>query len=179
MTQNHRNQFDKRDSLEQGERAEKSFTQTATSRGWEVSASPELENIERHWDYLICKGDERFKVEVKSLKREGRGDKDFSCHWVWLEFHSVRQNNRGWLYQGEADLIAFEKTSSFVLVNRLELISLAEKLVDMNSRVRSSREAKYKLYQRPGRFDLISQIEMSKIEEIKWDEWKKLIKESR
>lgn len=176
MTQNRRNQFDKRDSLEQGERAEKLFAHTAKSRGWEASASPELENIERHWDYLIRKGVERFKVEVKSLKRERRGDKDFSDHWVWLEFHSVRQNNRGWLYQGEADFIAFEKVSSFVIVNRLKLISLAEKLVDMNSRVYSSREAKYKLYQRPGRFDLISQIEMSKIEEIKWDEWEKLIK---
>ena len=60
-----------------------------------------------------------------------------------------------------------------MIVKRTELITLVEALADLETAVSSAREAKYKVYRRPGRPDKITLIETEKLGAIKWDEWAK------
>jgi hypothetical protein len=121
----------------------------------------------------IARGSKQYKVDVKSMKRLSRYDAKAQDEWVWIELHGVRANDAGWLYGGKADLIAFEKQHSFIIVMRTRLASLIPELVNMNTLVRSPREAKYQVYNRPGRPDRITLIQTEKLHNIKWDEWAK------
>jgi hypothetical protein len=168
-----RNQYDKRDSLELGDKAEVMFRRLAEKRGWTLSDATFEDNINKHWDLLMVKGKDGYRVDIKAMKRLSRGDSPVQDKWVWIELHGVRPNDKGWLYGGEADLIGFEKKTSFVIVKRTDLIRLVESLVDNKALVHSSREAKYKIYNRPGRPDRITLLEMDKLDSIKWDEWAK------
>ncbi|UCE05543.1 MAG: hypothetical protein JSW07_18340 [bacterium] len=108
------------------------------------------------------------------MKRMSRKDPSVQDKWFGVEFHGVRPYVRGWLYDGKTDLIAIERRTSFLIVKRHDLIRLTEKLVDKTCRVFSSRDAKYKLYQRTGRPDLISMIEIEKLKQIEWGVWQKI-----
>ncbi|HZQ06716.1 MAG TPA: hypothetical protein VFD70_09060 [Anaerolineae bacterium] len=168
---NRRNQYDRGDSLELGDRAEAQFQLFAQQRGWSVKAASHDQNIHEHWDLVIEKNGARYRVDVKALKRTRRADANTQDEWIWIEFHGVRRSDRGWLYDGKADLIAFQRPDSFLIVKRTSLIPLAEKLVDQRARVNAPALAKYKLYSRRGRLDLIAQIESKQLDAIKWDIW--------
>lgn len=168
-----RNKFDYKDSLEIGESAQSHFAKMARRKSWQVTPAPGECDRNEHWDFLIEKGKRKFKVDVKSRKRIGRGDVAFQDEWIWIELHSVRKNDAGWLYGGSSDLIAFETKDSFVMVRRGDLIRLVEKLVDFNSRVSASKDAKYKIYRRRNRPDKITLIELAKVKTLKFAEWKK------
>ncbi len=103
-----RKKFDKSDSSELGEKAEKLFRETASKKGWEISNASKDGNKHALRDLLIQKNDQRFKVDVKFRKRINSGDAGVQYKWIWIELHGVWENDRGWLYDGEADLIAFE-----------------------------------------------------------------------
>ena len=105
------------------------------------------------------------------MSRKDPGVQDI---WLWVELHGVRSYDRGWLYAGKSDLIAIERRTSFLIVKRNDLIKLSEKLIDKTSRVFSARNAKYKIYQRTGRPDIISMIEIEKLKTIEWDIWQKI-----
>lgn len=168
-----RNKYDTRDCLEIGERAEDAFARIARKRGWKVTVASSYANINDHWDLLIEKGTERYRVDVKGMKRVSRRDPGVQEKWLWIELHGVREHDRGWLYGGKAELIAFEKETAFSIVMRSDLIKLVEQLVDMNTTVRSAKEARYKVYSRSGRPDKITMIEMERLASIQWDEWPK------
>ena len=162
-----RNKFDTKDSLKLGDRAELSFKKIALKKGWKVTEATkdgQIDKIGRKKSY---------KVDVKAMKRISRKNPNVQDTWFWVEFHGVRSFDKGWLYDGKADLIAVERKDSFLIVKRLDLIKLAEKLVDKKSHVHSAQEAKYKLYSRSGRPDLISMIEIDKLNEIKCVLWEK------
>ena len=169
---NSRNRFDKKDSLELGEKAEGLFVEMARQSGWQVSASSKDENIDEHWDYRIAKDKEDFKVEVKSAKRIHRNDSGTQFEYTWVEIHGVRPKDTGWLF-GKADLIAFEKESSFIFVKRLDLLAVVNKKVNLVAKVRDSKDALYKIYTRDQRKDKLTLLPTSDIEEIKFMEWKK------
>lgn len=169
---NARNKFDKKDSLELGEHAENFFIVLAVRLGWKVSASSKDENIDEHWDYRIEKEDASFKVEVKSKKRITRGDKGTQQELTWIELHGVRPKDTGWLF-GKADLIAFEKEKSFLIVKKFDLLKMVNKKVDLVAKVRKPEDAIYKIYKREGRKDKLTLLPMKDIEEIKFMEWKK------
>ena len=107
------------------------------------------------------------------MKRLSRRDSSVQDEWIWIELHGVREHGRGWLYDGKAELMAFEKKGSFVVVRRDDLIKLVEQLVDVNTTAHSARAARYKVYSRPGRPDRITMIETKKLAGISWDEWPK------
>jgi hypothetical protein len=138
-----------------------------------VTASSGKENIDEHIDYIIERDGKSRKVDVKSLKRIKRGDKQTQDEFLWIELHSVRENNKGWLYDGKADLIAFELSKCFRLVERLELIKLVKKLVDFEVKVTASKDALYKVYSRKSRPDLLTMIKSVDLLEIKYVDWKK------
>ncbi len=168
-----RNKYDKRDCLEIGHRAEGVFARIAAQKGWKVTAASNYANINDHWDLLIEKESEKYRVDVKGMKRVSRRDSDVQDEWIWIELHGVREHDRGWLYAGKAELIAFEKKGSFVVVKRDDLIGLVKQLVDMDTAVYSARDARYKVYSRSGRPDRITMIETGKLKSIEWDEWPK------
>ena len=170
---NRRNQYDKKDSLELGDKAEVVFKRLAEKRDWNLADATFDENVNEHWDFLMVKGNDSYKIDVKAMKRLSRDDSSVQDKWVWIELHGVRPNDKGWLYDGKADLISFEKTNSFVIVKRTDLIALVERLVEYKTLVHSSKEAKYRVYNRSGRPDRITLIETDKLNPIKWDEWAK------
>ena len=170
QSKNSRNRFDKKDSFELGEHAEQNFILLAVKLGWKISASSKAENIDDHWDYLVEKEDKQFKVEVKSAKRVDRRDLDAQLDYVWVEFQNVR-GKVGWLF-GKADIIAFEKESTFIFVKRLDLLALVNKKVDLVAKVRDPKDALYKIYRRDGRKDKLTLLPINDIEEIKFMEWR-------
>ncbi len=170
-TANSRNRFDKKDSLELGNNAEESFARLALQRGWKVSAAAKEQNIEEHWDFLIEKDDCAHKVEVKSEKRIQRDDQNVQAAYVWVELRNVR-GKVGWLF-GKADWIAFEKGTAFVFVNRLDLLNVVNQKVDLVAKVRSAKDAVYKIYTRNGRKDKLTLLPLRDIEAIAFMEWKR------
>ena len=171
---NRRNKYDSRDCLERGDQAEGLFLKSASSRGYSYKKSSQDEDINEHWDYLIEKDGKSWKVEVKAMKRIQRTDSNVQDEWIWIELHGVRQYDAGWLYGSKADVIAFEMKDSFILVKRDDLIELVERVVNFNTRVNSASEARYKIYQRPGRPDKISLIESKYLKTIQNTEWNKV-----
>ena len=168
---NTRNKFDKKDSLELGEGAENLFIVLAVRLGWKVSASSSEENIHDHWDYLIEKEALSYKVEVKSKKRIQRGEDRSQHDFVWVELQNVR-GETGWLF-GKADLIAFEKEKTFLIVKKPDLLKTVNKKVNLVEKVKSPKDALYKIYKREGRKDKLTLLPMKDIEDIKFMEWKK------
>lgn len=156
-----------------GQAAENLFARIAEARGFKAIEASLQNDINEHWDFLIEKGTRQFRIDVKAMKRMSRHDREVQDRWVWIELHGVRKYDAGWLYGGKADLIAFEKRRSFLLVKRLDLIALVEKIVDFTARVDSAREANYKIYSRPNRCDRITRIEIEKLNSIKFVEWEK------
>ena len=169
---NSRNRFDKKDSLELGEKAEARFVEIAHRSGWKVAASTKAENIDEHWDYQIKKGEEKYKVEVKSAKRVHRDDDKIQFEYTWVEIHGVRPKDTGWLF-GKADFIAFEKQNSFIFVKRLDLLAVVNKKVNLVAKVRDPKDALYKIYRRDGRKDKLTLLPASDHEAIKFMEWNK------
>jgi hypothetical protein len=172
FTKNSRNKYDKKDSLELGQSAESSFVQSAIKHGWTIESASEESNINEHFDYIMSKDGKSFRVEVKSRKRMVRGDLDVQDEYVWVEIHGVRKDDQGWLY-GNADLIAFEMTTSFRLVRRADLAALIGKLVDFNVMVEAPKDALYKLYSRAGRHDVLAMIRSRDLLKITSLEWRK------
>jgi len=168
---NSRNRFDKRDSLELGERAENQFAGMARRAGWQVSPSSQDENIDEHWDFRIENGAENFRVEVKSSKRIHRNDRAAQAEFIWVELRNVR-GKVGWLF-GKADLIAFENESAFAFVKRLDLLKIVNQKVNLVAKVKDPNDALYKIYTRSGRKDKLTLLAAGDIEEIKFMEWKK------
>ena len=102
---NSRNRFDKKDSLELGEKAERLFVEIARQAGWQVSPSSKDENIDEHWDFQIAKDAEDFKVEVKSIKRINRNDSESQSNYTWVELRNVRGEIRLAVRQSGLDRI--------------------------------------------------------------------------
>jgi hypothetical protein len=169
----YKNKYDRRDSSEIGIKAQNKFIIVAQNLGWVVSIANFNQDVNEHWDVCISKEEHSLKVDVKSQRRVSRWDDKMEEDWVWVEFHSVRPSNLGWLYGSKSDAIAFERVKDFVVIDRLVLISLCQTLVDMGSKVKTSAEARYKLYTRAGRCDLISMIEMKHVAEKAMFIWTK------
>ena len=170
FTKNSRNRFDKKDSLELGQKAEQAFARLAMQRGWKVEPASEAANMDDHYDYVISKGDQTLKVEVKGKKRVSRSDTGTQDELIWVELHGVREKDPGWLF-GKADLIAFELSDSFRIVKRVDLVKVINGLLDFNARVNKPEEALYKQYSRPGRHDSLTMIKAEDLRMIIWEEW--------
>ena len=97
---NRRNQYDRRDALELGDKAQDAFSGLADERGWKLTEATTEQDINEHWDFLMARDIDEYSVDVKAMKRIGRGDPDVQDQWVWIELHGVRPRDRGWLYDG-------------------------------------------------------------------------------
>lgn len=168
-----RNKYDKKDCLELGILAEDAFKKVASKRGWLVTESTRSQNMHQHIDCIIKKDGHAFNVDVKSLRRRTRWDDEFELEWTWVEFHGVRESDPGWLFGGNAQLFAFEQPAFFIIIDRENLQRLAVTLVDTRRIARNAPDAKYAVYNRPGRNDIISMIETQHIIDNCWDIWER------
>ncbi len=158
--------------LELGRRAEETFARLAVTRSSKSRLHSERE-IDEHFDYVIERDEKSHKVDVKSIKRKSREDTELQDEFLWIELHGVRADDKGWLYDGKADLIAFELANSFRIVDRLELIALIENLVDFGVKVSSPKDALYKVYSRKSRPDLLTMIKSEDVLQLRHAEWGK------
>jgi hypothetical protein len=137
--------------------------------------------MNEHWDYkLIDSTGREIKVEVKAMKKIRRSDPTTQDKYTWIEIHGVREWDKGWLFGGKADLIAFETKNSFVLVDRKRLINfviknLSEEVVySPEEALQKDEEGKYKKYRRRKNqkiSDELILIEVDKLKEIAEEEW--------
>jgi len=81
-----------------------------------------------------------------------------------VEFKNVKGDN-GWMY-GKAEYIAFDmpEVGGFVMVRTQELARLCEKIVEPV--FVTKQEATRKYYQREGRQDVISRLELQDIQRL-------------
>lgn len=156
-----------------GEKAENLFSSISNAKGFKCIEASREENIHKHIDFYLEGKDKTVSVDVKSRKKTNRKDSKFNDEWVWVELKNVR-GSKGWLY-GSADFICFERESDFVLIPRKSLINIVNESVRFDlSMVDKAYQAKYRIYQRSGRRDQITQIEMANIIKYKGTVlWKK------
>jgi hypothetical protein len=157
---------------EMGESAEKIFEGLAKEKKLNPIAATRKQQI-THIDFILtAKNGSKYFVDVKARKRSARNNSKISDDLIWIEFKNVAGNN-GWLY-GSADYIAFERENDFVIVSRLNLVTLCERIVNLNSFTKDPKDALYKLYTRTDRKDKICMIKMEDIlNNIKTTIWQK------
>lgn len=139
-----------------GKKSEQLFVQACNKIGYKCIKTDKNTDIYDHIDFYVERPDGTTSVDVK-------GNNTINC--IWVEFKNVKGND-GWLY-GKSKYIAFDmpELNGFVLVNRNELKNRCEDIVE-NVFVSKS-EAFKKLYTRLGRMDVISQIRLKDISDLK------------
>lgn len=162
--------------------AEELFVVKANEYGYDVKKAGKLDDMYRKIDFYFRKSpifhekapdlDKIYTSDVKAMKKISRQDAAPQDQWTWIELHGVNPGNKGWLYGGQSDFIAFQTVRGFLLVPREALIKVVEEIVNFDARVRTPMEAAYKVYQRAGRVDEVTLIEKKHLLRIAWEEWK-------
>ena len=154
-------------SILEGRESELKFEALAKMRGFLVKPATGIEQID-HVDFHLTSEEEdgtmSAMVDVKARKKTSRKDNKYNDDWVWIEFKNV-QGKDGWIY-GDADFIVFERENDFIFVNRQELVDWlgsCKKIRYDLPFVTLAKLARYKIYQRRGRRDEITQVKMSDI----------------
>ena len=109
------------------------------------------EDMKEHWDVMSDTG---MKFDVKAMKKWKRSDPEPTDRIHFVELRNVN-GELGWLY-GEADYIAFETRSHWIVVPRKKLMYFIEGVTENSEQ--TLKPAVYKLYQRNGRKDLMTVI---------------------
>jgi hypothetical protein len=133
-------------SWNRGQNVEQSFARLLKQRDPNYQKANREDQF-RHIDYHTNFG----TIDVKAKKRINRSDSKEQDELVWVEFLNV-QGRDGWL-KSAVDIIAFERSNDFLLVKRNYLLGLAKSICNLKDRVKNSRDALYKGYQREGRKD--------------------------
>lgn len=168
-----RNKYDKRDSLEMSLSSSELFKKAGKAYSWLITEATREQDMNEHWDYMIWLADEiQEKVELKAMKRMSRSG-EVQDTWAWIELHGVRAWDKGWLINSKADYICFERKDRFEFYRRLGLLERVMRLVDLTDWVTSAGQAKYKLYSRETRPDILTMVEFSKIKDLISFTWKK------
>ena len=109
------------------------------------------EDMKEHWDVMSATG---MKFDVKAMKKWKRSDPEPTDRIHFVELRNVN-GELGWLY-GEADYIAFETRSHWIVVPRKKLVYFIEGITENSEQ--ALKPTVYKLYQRNGRKDLMTVI---------------------
>jgi len=143
----------------QGLDAEKRYQTFMEERGFEVYRTRAAMNMVDHIDFQG-----QWTVDVKTMKRISRQDAKPNDTWIWIELKGHK--GKGWLYGTKATFIAFELKTGWLWVRPCHLIALVEDIVDHTKWVDEPYEAKYKMYSRKGKNDIISLIETKEIKKV-------------
>jgi len=172
------NPFASGTSAKMGSSAEYRFDKMAKKARIYLRKATQAED-KSHIDRVINYNGKQIPVEIKAMKKISRSDAAPQDKYTWIELHGVHEFDRGWLFGGKADLIAFETRHGFLFVERKNLISLVNKIVDFKASVSSPQDAVNKIYARRketsgifgGGFDKVTLIETNKIASIKFMMW--------
>ena len=97
----------------------------------DVVWSTKQQDTQEHWDVegrLPNMNGDRFKFEIKGMKKINRGDKDVQDKLAWVEGKNVL-GKPGWI-RGLADYVVFERFGSWLIVNRDELFKYTWKKLE-------------------------------------------------
>ena len=139
-----------------------SFIDLAAKKGLQLK-KPTQSQFNRFINYLLIGKDHKnHKVVSVCLKKVKSTNKN---NWVWVEIKN-KKGDPGWIF-GDADFIVFEFQDKFLFIPRKTLLDYVYKNVDFDSPISSnSWDAKYKIYQRHGFLDQITQLKISKIQDL-------------
>jgi hypothetical protein len=164
--------LDKHDCHEIGFSAEVVFKKLAEEKGYLCRVAGREEQFS-HVDFILTKGKDEWRVDVKGAKRKKRTDDLVDYSIIWLEFKNGN-GGEGWLVkENGATNIAFELENEFIIVSRKDLLKLAKKLCNLEKMVAQSKNALYCGYKRFGRRDLLSIIKTEDLLTIKHSKWSK------
>mgnify|MGYP006144411289 CR=1 FL=1 len=136
------------------------FIDLAKLKGYIVK-KPTTQQFKKFINFVIVgKGKdgnpESVSLSLKNLKN------DKKLKWLWVEIKN-HEGNPGWLY-GDADFVVFELLNQYLFINRKSLIDHVHSSIDNSlPLVQNAWEAKYKLYQRQGKLDQITQVKLSSL----------------
>ena len=153
------------------------FRALVKSRNLSLKA-PSSSQKARHVDFVMIgvnKSKTSYSVLLDLKYRHPKG----SDKWQWVEFKNLK-GRPGWLYQ-DSDFVVFERKKDFLFVNRKNLV----KWVNETSKIRhdlpnvnNSWEAKYRLYSRPDKKEMITQVTSQDLLEIQGTQiWEKISNE--
>lgn len=126
--------------LKKGKEVEKNFKSSLNLSCENASFD---EDTAEHWDLKLT-----LKFDVKGLKKIRREDEDVNEHYHWIEIKG--DTGPGWLFGGEADFIAFEVKSYFIVVEREVLKDFVTE--KCKEKIWTTKRGEvYKLYKRPDR----------------------------
>ena len=115
--------------LRRGKEVEKRFAKLLGNLVWATTG----EDRRGHWDVSGNLPDEyctnfidkkQLKFDVKGLKKLNRFDSNYQDELAWIELRNV-SGNRGWVL-GDADYVVFERTNSWMVVLRQDLLELVD-----------------------------------------------------
>tara|TARA_B100000073_G_C23636165_1_gene534627 strand:+ start:35 stop:550 length:516 start_codon:yes stop_codon:yes gene_type:complete len=143
----------------------KKFRETALSKNYKLKM-PSAGQKAQHIDFIMF-GQSQNKTTVSvtldvKCKTDSNSDK-----WQWIELKNSK-GKPGWLYQ-EADFVIFERKKDFLLVNRKNLVNwlnLTNKVRYDLPTVSQPWQAKYRLYTRPDKKEVITQIQSADLLDI-------------
>lgn len=152
-------------------RASKEFEAIASKMNYKVRYPSKKVSNELYVSLYLKGKDKEVAVDVKSWKKPKNKVKG---GWVWIEVKNVRGKD-GWLY-GKADFVVFEREKDFILIPRTQVLHLVNSLVRFDlGFVSGAHQAKYRVFQREGRRDQITQVKISDLLKLNnVSIWKKL-----
>ena len=136
------------------------FIELAQSKGYIVK-KPTIQEFKRFVNFIVVgKGKdgspEPVSISLKNLKSQKEPK------WLWIEVKNS-EGKPGWLY-GDSNFIVFELIDKYLFVNRSRLVDYIHSSVDLSlPLVQNTWEGKYKLYQRSGKLDQITQIKVESV----------------
>lgn len=133
------------------------FREVALSRNYRLQP-PSASQKANHVDFVML-GQSKNKATISvTVDVKGFPPKS-SDKWTWIELKNAK-GRAGWVYQ-EADFIAFERRNDFLIVSRKKLVNWLNTTpkvkFDLPS-VNKPWQAKYRLYSRPEKKEIITQI---------------------
>ena len=185
------------DTHTQGMAAEDTFIKMAKRRDYSTTLATKNQNIREHTDVYITKNNVSMAIDIKSAKRENRRGQ-IQDEWHVLEFiavtypksnyitiqktlfdpllpdFSIGSGRHGWLY-GKATHIAFELQYVFLIVPRINLMQYSAEKIIFSKFAQFPQQAKYCVYSREGRGDLISYVHKKDLYHLSSEKWYKPI----
>lgn len=126
--------------------------------GKTVVKATEYQNKYEHIDFFV----DGISIDVKDEKKRNRYDKAITEELIWLEFKNVK-GNVGWLCSN-VQKIAFKIKEFFYVFDRKTLLKFCDEFIKDRNVYRAIGEKEpRKLYQRPGKQDLISFLNLQDI----------------
>lgn len=147
----------------QGLKKEEQFAKLLVNTfGGTIKHSSTQDDIYNHIDLIWTINNKDVYFDVKGLKKTNRSDTNVDDSIHWIEIQNV-YGKLGWLY-GKSDYIVFETLNNWLIVKRIDLITLIDNKV-LNKSISNTKEL-YTFYQRYRRNDIIVKVLTSDLRNI-------------